>query len=368
MSRKKVIIVGQLPPPIHGQSVAIERIAKIQSDEYEILSLPLNCSTDIESVGSFQLKKIFITLVVSFKLMRMCFGSKNVLVYYPPASPAVIPVLRDLMFFVIARLGARRWIFHFHAGGLPEFLNSRWWGFLAKWIYPSPKLNISMSKDSELTPGKFFGGEDVYIPYGLEVPLQFEARGHLRPLRLLYLGNLFISKGVEMCLRALKSLRDQGHDLHLDLVGGDVERDRDRIKEIVNELELAEHATFHGVQSGDPKWECFKLADCFVFPSHYPAEKFPNVLIEALGAGLPVVTTHWRGIPELVGTDCTGSTLVDIHDQAGFEKGILDVIRASDETYASYRKASRARFVQKYTLDKFNDSVLAAFSKCFTGC
>lgn len=364
MHQIKVIIVGQLPPPIHGQSVAIERITQIRAPEYEIVSLPLNCSSDIESVGSFQIKKIFITIGVAFQLLAQTFGKKDVIVYYPPASPATIPVIRDMLFFVISRIGVRRWIFHFHAGGLPEFLSTGFLGFVARLIYPRPKVCISMSKDSELTPGKFFGGEDIYIPYGLEVPLEFEARGHIQPLRLLFVGNLFISKGVEMCLRALKSLRDKGYDLRLDLLGGDVERDRDRIREIVEELEIGDFATFHGVVSGAPKWEHFKHADSFVFPSHYPAEKFPNVLIEALGAGLPVVSTQWRGIPELIGDHCDGSALVEIEDQKAFEAAVEHLISSSDEVYASYRRASRKRFEEKYTLEKFNQSILAAFAKC----
>lgn len=363
MSGFPVIIVGQMPPPIHGQSVAIERISRIRSDRFEIITLPMNCSADIESVGRFQWDKIATIVRVARRLRELVRRRGEVIVYYPPASPAWIPVLRDLIFFALARGGGRRWIFHFHAGGLPEFLCSGFLGRLAKRIYPEPRVCISMSRDSAPTPGEFFGGEDAYIPYGLEMPLPFEARGHLPERRMLFVGNLFISKGVAMCLRALSSLREQGLPLKLDLVGGHVEGDREAILRLVRDLGVGDHVEFHGILSGAAKWERFKEADCFVFPSHYPAEKFPNVLIEALGAGLPVVSTRWRGIPELIGDGVEGSHLIEVNDQAALEASLRLVIEADDSRYADFRRSSRKRYETCYTLDQFNRRMLDAFSK-----
>lgn len=361
--KKTVIIVGQLPPPIHGQSVAIERIARIQSEEFEMITLPLNCSADIESVGRFQFRKILRIIAVGRTLRRLIRDRGEVIAYYPPASPAWIPVLRDLIFFLVGGGRKQNWVFHFHAGGLPEFLDSSSIGSLVKKVYPRPKVNISMSRDSEPTPGQFFGGEDVFIPYGLEIPIPFAERGHLPEKRLLFVGNLFLSKGVGLCLDAVHRLRTKGHEVVLDLVGGTVEQDREAIRSQVERLGLGEAVVFHGVLSGEPKWERFALADCFVFPSHYPAEKFPNVLIEALGAGLPIVSTRWRGIPELVGEGLAGSRLIEPRDLDGLVDALEAIITATDEDYAKRRVEARKRYEACFTLDKFNRSIVMAFEK-----
>lgn len=367
MDRKKtVILVGQLPPPIHGQSVAIERIADIRSEQFEILTLTLNCSADIESVGRFQFQKILRIIEVGRKLRRLIRERGEVIIYYPPASPAWIPVLRDLIFFVVGQGRKQNWVFHFHAGGLPEFLDGSFVGALVKKVYPRPKVNISMSRDSEPTPGQFFGGEDVCIPYGLEIPIPFVERGHLPEKRLLFVGNLFLSKGVGLCLDAVHQLREKGHQVVLDLVGGTVEQDREAIRAQVEKLGLGEAVVFHGVLSGDAKWERFALADCFVFPSHYPAEKFPNVLIEALGAGLPVVSTRWRGIPELVGEELSGSRLIEPRDLDGLVDALEAIITTTDEDYTKSRIEARKRYEACFTLDKFNESILQAFEKAAT--
>jgi glycosyltransferase involved in cell wall biosynthesis len=361
MDQKTVILVGQLPPPIHGQSIAIERIAAIRDDAFEIVTLPLNCSDDIESVGRFQFRKILRIVEVALKLRRMVGVCGQAVVYYPPASPAWIPILRDAIFFAFARGRHRNWVYHFHAGGLPEFLQASRFASIARRIYPRPEVNISMSRDAQPSPGEFFGGRDVYIPYGLEIPIPFTERGHLPHKRLLFVGNLFLSKGVGLCIEAVHRLRRQGHDVTLDLVGGTVEQDRDAIRQKVDQLNVHDSVVFHGVVSGEPKWALFAEADCFVFPSHYPAEKFPNVLIEALGAGLPVVSTRWRGIPELIGDNLKGSHLIEPGDLDGLVEALQDVLISSDADYKSRRRASRDRYESRYTLGKFNASILQVF-------
>ena len=37
-----------------------------------------------------------------------------------------------------------------------------------------------------------------------------------------------------------------------------------------------------------------------LFPSYYPGEGYPGVVIEALQLGLPVIATNWKALPEIV--------------------------------------------------------------------
>jgi glycosyltransferase involved in cell wall biosynthesis len=344
----------------------IQRISQLEFAAFELSVIPMNCSSEIESVGAVQLKKIWTTVRTAFRLSREVRQTdREALVYYPPASPHTVPVLRDILFFCIARLTVRKWLFHFHAGGLPEFLQGSVCGRMARCFYPKPKVSVSLSSEASLSPGQFFGGADCCVPLGLEVPISFEARARRKPSHLLFVGNLFISKGVEICIRAIASLRAKGFDVVLDLVGGHVEGDRDKILHLVQELELTDFVIFHGVLSGAPKWSLFEQADCFVFPSYYPSEKFPNVLIEALGAGLPVVSSQWRGIPDLLGDSCVGSALVPIKNQAAFEQAVVHILEADDATYREFCLASRARYLSAYTLDQFKSNMLLAFQEAY---
>ena len=61
---------------------------------------------------------------------------------------------------------------------------------------------------------------------------------------------------------------------------------------------------YTGEKYGEDKWDAFSQADVFVHPSYNDC--FPLVLLEALGAGLPVVSTMEGGIPDIVRNGETG--------------------------------------------------------------
>ena len=111
--------------------------------------------------------------------------------------------------------------------------------------------------------------------------------------------------------------------------------------------------------------EALEIFGGYGFTKDYPAEKFPNVLIEALGAGLPVVSTRWRGIPELIGESCEGSVLIETGDQSALEAAILRILTSNDAEYADFRRASRKRYEEKYTLEEFNQRMLDTFVYVF---
>jgi len=78
------------------------------------------------------------------------------------------------------------------------------------------------------------------------------------------------------------------------------------------ETELHELIRRHGLQnaveifgfvSAERKNQALRDADLFCFPTYYPAEGQPANLIEALAFGLPIVTTRWRAIPEMLPPD-----------------------------------------------------------------
>ncbi len=140
--------------------------------------------------------------------------------------------------------------------------------------------------------------------------IPFRQREWSGPIRFLSVGRLTEKKGIEIALRALGRLRgaDPGLDWHYDIIGdGEL---RLRLEALSRELGLADRVRFLGAQPHAAVRDAMAEADSFLLPSRTAAtgdqEGIPIVLMEAMAAGLLVVSTRHSGIPELVRDGETG--------------------------------------------------------------
>ena len=108
---------------------------------------------------------------------------------------------------------------------------------------------------------------------------------------VLYVGRLIVEKGIFDLLEAAAQLKS-GTPFHLLMIGsGPAQND---LEAKVRELKLDEQVTIAG-QLDDARTlrRAYRAADLFVLPSW--SEGMPTVLLEAMDAGLPIVTTRIRG-------------------------------------------------------------------------
>ncbi len=121
--------------------------------------------------------------------------------------------------------------------------------------------------------------------------------GKGEPRRLLYVGRLEAERGHEILFDAMAQLRSRGLDVALDIVGsGPLER---HLRQRAADLGLAGSIAFHGyVPYGPALFELYAHAGIFVLPSF--SEGFPQVLNEALSAGLAIVASAVGGIPDVL--------------------------------------------------------------------
>jgi glycosyltransferase involved in cell wall biosynthesis len=151
--------------------------------------------------------------------------------------------------------------------------------------------------------------------------------------RLLLVALLDPKKGVEHLLRALALLRKRRDDFELDIVGdGPL---RGELAEVARRLELERDVRFLGRRDKRAVAELMREADFFVLPSLW--ENLPNVVIEALASGLPVVATSVGGVPEMV--DEHAGRLVP----AGDEDALAGAVDAMLDSLGGYDRAAIAR-------------------------
>jgi len=133
-------------------------------------------------------------------------------------------------------------------------------------------------------------------PVAIEVPAVSS-----KPNLVLFLGRLEAEKGIYELLEAVAAVRANVPDLRLVCAG---EGDRIGVARYAERLGIADAVKFTGWVGPSGKRALLEHAAVFALPSY--REALPASLIEAMGAGIPVVASPVGGIPEVVVDGATG--------------------------------------------------------------
>jgi glycosyltransferase involved in cell wall biosynthesis len=118
------------------------------------------------------------------------------------------------------------------------------------------------------------------------------------PVRLVYVGRLSPRKGVDVAVRAVSTLVDEGHDVRLDVVGSifpGYEWFADELAAQISASGLTERVTLAGFEPD--VWPRLAAADIVIVPS-VGDESFGNTAVEAVLAGRPAVVSAVGGLLE----------------------------------------------------------------------
>jgi colanic acid/amylovoran biosynthesis glycosyltransferase len=174
-------------------------------------------------------------------------------------------------------------------------------------------------------------------------------------LRLVSVGRLVEKKGVGHVLRALRLVGDRGVEAEYHVFGdGPL---REPLDALAANLGIAGRVTFHGRQGQEAVRAGLDAADILVAASVTAAdgdeEGIPNVLKEAMAAGMPVIGSRHAGIPELI-EDGVSGYLVPERDDAGLAAA-LERLAAGFDRWPAMGRAGRAKIEREYDIHRLND-------------
>ncbi|MDB6018585.1 MAG: hypothetical protein JWR19_3074 [Pedosphaera sp.] len=143
------------------------------------------------------------------------------------------------------------------------------------------------------------------LSYGIDLlkyPFRPRVLAGNEPVRIITIGRLVEKKGIDYVIRALGQIAQKHHHLRYDVIGdGPL---RGQLQQLVRELSLEGIVQFHGALEGKAVGALLDQAHLFVLASvtaqDGDQEGTPVSLLEAQASGLPVISTHHSGIPEIV--------------------------------------------------------------------
>ncbi len=361
-ARFDILLVGQTPPPYHGQAVVTAMLFDHDWRDLKVQCLRMAYSENIESVGKFSIGKLVHLTYLIFKTWWIVLSKRPKVFYYLPASANKAPVIRDIIYLSAVRWCFSKTVFHYHAAGLPKYLDSIGvLGKIAKKIYAHADLSIDVIETAPPTGSFFKSDANTVVRNGVDILLIPRIRQSDGVFQILFVGLLSEGKGVMQMVETAKKLKERDFSFQFRVVGDwSCDVFRGQVKAEIEKDQLRDHFQFMGPLSGKEKWQTYADADCFLFPSHYEAETFGLVLVEAMAFSLPLVTTRWRGIPKVVeGEDC--AILCDIQAPEQFASAINDL--AKDEgRRIKMGEASRRLYNSRYTRNSFISNMEDVFS------
>jgi glycosyltransferase involved in cell wall biosynthesis len=171
---------------------------------------------------------------------------------------------------------------------------------------------------------------------------------------VLYVGRLDLRKGLVELVEAISTLRSSHPKLQCYIMGDGA--DRGAILKAIEKFDIPEAVNLIPSELTDRVAVWMAAADLVTLPSYN--EGCPNVVIEALSSGRPVVATHVGGIPELMSPRC--GRLVPVRNVHALTGALDEVLSQSWDADEISRTNSRSWEDVAQDLLQLMEEVLAA--------
>jgi glycosyltransferase involved in cell wall biosynthesis len=175
--------------------------------------------------------------------------------------------------------------------------------------------------------------------------------GHVRALAV---GRMVRKKGFDVFVEACAILKKNDVPFEAWIVGesGDHEEE---IRKRIAQYGLSEHVQLPGSMPQSELFEQYLQSTVFCLPCRVledgDRDGIPNVLLEAMACGVPVISTGISGIPEAI-QDGINGLLVPSDDPASLAEALMRVRRDS-EFAASLSRAAQATVTERFNADVF---------------
>jgi glycosyltransferase involved in cell wall biosynthesis len=343
--KARLIVVGPVPPPIHGVAVSTLLALKnpVLRERFDIDFLDTTDPRPLSNMGRWDLGNIALGISALGRLARKLRGTPGVL--YLPLSENRGGFLRDSLLIHLAALRGWKVAVHIRNSLFRRFYDPQP-RLLKFWIRLTFRRTTGLAVLGESLRGLFVGlfpaDKIAVVPNGTPA---FDSDGvEPDPNRVLYLSNFHRKKGID---------RPQTQFVFAgDWESPEVERE---VRQLAARGDGA--IEFLPQVDGEAKRRLIASSWVLLFPVAW-GEGHPRIVLEALAAGLPLVTTDRATISDTVGDGEAGFVLPH-PDPAHLADRLLVLLR-DHELRARMSHTARSRYFKRFTQEQA-DEVLASW-------
>lgn len=193
-----------------------------------------------------------------------------------------------------------------------------------------------------------FGMDDPRNVHAGQINQFLEAFPECRDRRLiLFLARIHPKKGADLLIDAFAGVTAKEPALHLVMAGPDDNGLRAKLQAQALRLGIAKRITWTGLIQDDIKWGAIQAAEAFALTSHQ--ENFGLALVEAMAAGLPVLTTRKVNIWNEIQAD--GAGMVEEDTPEGAQRLLARWLATSLEQRRAMSVCARQCFRTHFHID-----------------
>lgn len=349
MSERRLIVMGPLPPPAHGVAISTSLVLAnpVLRERFSVEHIDTTDRRSGANINTWDVHNVLLGLRALVALARRLCGRRGVV--YLPLSQGAPAVLRDSLFIHLAKL--RRWKIatHLRGGEFDQFYE-RQPKLFRRWIRLTLSRVDSMAIMGASLESMFDGlvpAERIaVIPNGTPDPRRDGSQPD--PDTILFMSNLRERKGLFEAVEAALLVIEQHRSARFVFAGGWYD---DCLEREVRERArpAADRIVFHPPVAGEEKRNLLLGASMMLFPPREP-EGHPRVVLEALAAGLPVVTTDRGAIAETVVDGESGFVLADPVPEK-LASRLLELLH-DPERRERMSRAARSRYLAEFTEER----------------
>ncbi len=170
--------------------------------------------------------------------------------------------------------------------------------------------------------------------------------------QILSIGRLVPKKGFLTLIRALQRVRQSGIAFHCTIIGSGPQKAA--MLQLIAELDLQDQVNVRPEMSQQELFEYYQSADLFALACEVQSDGdrdgIPNVIVEAMAMGVPVVSTRISGIPECVEDGVTGILVPEKNVEA--LAAAIETILGNPDLGAHYGEAARQKIAASFDAKK----------------
>jgi glycosyltransferase involved in cell wall biosynthesis len=357
-NKAKLLVIGPTPPPYTGMSVVMENLlGSSLRESFELIVLDTADRRGLANLGKLEIGNVVLALGHGVKFLGLLLDRQPDVVYVC-ISQNTFGYLRDCLFLGTAKLLRRKVVVHLHGGGFRSFYDgaSRPLRWLIQWTLRDARRALVLGDNLHVMfAGLVDDARIITVPNGILDAAGSAPHGGAADrsdLQVTYLGNLIRSKGFIDVIQAVPLVLSEYQNVHFTIAGTPaLVSDLNEANGLINTFAIAGKVEMPGVVAGQEKSDLLVQSDIFVFPTYYPLEGQPLVILEAMAAGLPVITCDQGAIRETVIDGVTGF-IIPAHNPEKIAERIID-LSTNVDLRLTMGQSGRERFCKNYTLDRW---------------